>query len=163
MSVHRNRSIMLNTQTVLRTISVAGGYHNDVKSASVTLDPVALDTVPDTEVPYMVLPELSGGPAWDYSGSKPTSIREAFQMTIYARVDAPGTDMDRKNKAAWDFLADVEKALKTDLQQSGFALYTYMGRPTRPTIYYGLGEQNMVILEIPIEVLIQRTYGLPEA
>jgi hypothetical protein len=149
-------AVLLTMQTALQGITRAAGYFNDVKRTSVVLDPVELATIPETEVPFIVLDaEING--TNDFTTSRPTAIKNDFIVPLQAVLDVPARGTSVKRVAAWQFYADVEKALSADPQRGGVASFTYVHWPT---FYYGLPSQTKVGVEIPIRVLLQRTYGI---
>lgn len=147
---------LLNLQTALQGIATSAGCFYDVKASSVVLDPVALDSVPTTETPFLVLDGETGQN--DYTTSRPVAIKNDFTVTLYVRIDAAGDDSSRLRTAAWKFYADVERRVALDPQRGGVAMFTYV---QWPTFHLGLASQGQVILEIPIRILLQRTYGQP--
>lgn len=148
---------LLALQSALQGISVAGGYNYTVKAASVVLDPVSLETVNSTELPFFCF----GGPepldrAWEAA----RRVKDKIKITLFARVDAPGTDLSRKTTAFENLVADIEKAIGANIHLGGVALDTRMGQPDAPAM--GLGQTNIVILQAPIDIwLQQRVYGAP--
>jgi hypothetical protein len=157
--------IVLNMQLALQAISTANGYFNDIKPTSVAIDPVALMTVPVTEVPYLVVGHLVEPIARSFQTSRPVAIRDTYRITIEARVDAPGFDTARKLTAIYQFAADVEKALLADLNGPGSGLTrNFLAMDTRvqiPVPHVGLANENVCYVEIPVEILMQRQYGQP--
>lgn len=158
MSVPIILSVLLNLQATLQGISAASGYFNTIKASSVVLDPVELQTVPSSEVPYIVLASEVAGQN-QYTTSKPTAIRNEFTVPLHARIDVPGSpDGLKLRTAAWQFYADVETALAKDPFRSATVMFTYV---EWPTFHFGLANQNQVYIEIPVRFLLQRTYGKP--
>lgn len=158
MTVPIGLAVVLNLQAALQGIARSAGYFNDVKATSVVLDPQALDAMPTTEMPFIVLDVEENGTTV-YSGiSKPNAIQNHWTIPLLARVDAEGGDTSQKRRAAWQFHADVEKALTVDLQRGGLAQYTYLNWPQ---FYFGLPSEIEVYVKIPIEIHLQRSYGNP--
>jgi len=115
-------------------------------------------SVPETEVPFIVLGAEENGTN-DYTTSRPVAIKNDFTIPLWARVDAPGTDPSRKRTAAWLLYADIEIAIVKNPQLVGAAgFYTYV---QWPTFYFGIGTQDICVVNVPIRILLQRTYGQP--
>lgn len=148
-------AVLLSLQTALRGIAIASGYFYDVKATSVVLDPQDLSAVPTSEVPFLMLDDETG--TIEYTTSRPVAVKNDFTVPLLARVDAPGADPDRKRIAAWRLYADVERALAADPQRGGVAQFTYV---QWPKFYFGLLDETEIYLEIPVRVLLQRTFGV---
>lgn len=146
---------LLSLQTALRGIAVASGYFYTVLSASVVLDPQDLSAVPSDQTPFVMLDIETG--TIDYGTSRPVAVKNDFTVPLLVRVDAPGTDPDRKRTAAWQFYADVERAVAADPQRGGAAMFTYV---QWPTFHFGLLDEPAIYLEIPIRIVLQRSYGV---
>jgi hypothetical protein len=114
--------------------------------------------VPATETPFLVIGHRVEPVSRDFKGSRPTAIQERWRFVLEAALDAPGSDTARKLTASAQFAADVEVACVQDPQRGALALYTYV---MQPTTYTGLANQNRLYVEVPIEVLVQRQYGVP--
>jgi hypothetical protein len=152
--------VILNIQAALQSLSRTGGYFNDVKSTSVVLDPISLETINPTDTPFTVVDEEPGEGKNDFgpSTSRPVQLKNRFTIRLRTRLDVPGDDPGRLRTAGWQWYADVEKVLLVDPQRGARALYTYV---QWPSIYLGLASQSQVYVEIPIEILLNRVYGVP--
>lgn len=150
-------AIVLNLQTALQGIAQAAGYFNTVKATSVVLDPVALLTVPATEVPFIVVGhhQVAVSRTWT---SRPNAFQDVTRFTLQTRFDAPGTDVARKVTAYTQWIADIEVAVAADITRGGVALDTKVEQ-AQP--YFGLPNENICYAEIPIEIRWQRLYGKP--
>lgn len=157
-------------QAALQQITLAGGYFNDVKTTSVTLDPVALELVPSTEVPRLIVAGRIEPVNRDFAGSRPVQVKDRWRYVIAGRIDAPGgADTSARNTVCAQLEADIEKALAVDPQRTDLAtltggtvlqaLYTYVGQATR--FVFVSGDQTMCFIELPVELVIQRVYGKP--
>lgn len=134
------------------------GYHYDVQDGSVSLDPIDLNTLPDTTV----LPFFS------FLGPMPVErkkmganiVKETIRVSVYGRVDADGTDEGRKLKAFEDVVADIELALSRNLQLGGAANDTWIEQIEQPAL--GPGNDNIigVVADVVIS-LMPRTVGTP--
>ena len=152
-------AVLLDLQAALQSITRANGCFYDVKPTSVSLDPIALQSVPVPDVPAFVI-ELPPSGEITYQTSRPTAVKNDFTIQVHARVDAPGqaTDRTRKTIAALRLVADIERRLAVDPQRSNVALYTYVAWPE---IFFGEPSQSEIYLTVPVRVLLQRTYGEP--
>jgi hypothetical protein len=146
---------LLSLQTALRGITIASGYFNDVASTSVVLDPQDLSAVPASACPFLMLDTEKG--TIEYGTSRPVAVKNDFLVPLLARLESPGANPDRKRIAAWQFYADVERAVAADPQRGGVAMFTYV---QWPTFYFGLLDETDIYLEIPVRVLLQRTFGV---
>lgn len=163
MSVPVILAIVTSLQTALQGIATGAGYFYDVQASSVVLDAVPLNTVPATQVPFLVVGHKVDPMQREYGrssrgGSRFGAIEDRWRITIEARVDAPGIDTARKMTALRELEADIEKAVLVDARRGGLALFTY---PMQGTVYTGLANQNMCFLEVPLEVLLARNLGEP--
>ncbi len=150
-------AIVVNLQAALQAIT-APTYFNTVKPTSVVLDPVALDVVSTTELPFLVVGhriEVIGPRLYT---SRPVSIKIRRRIVIEAVLDAPGTDFAHKLTAIQQLVADVETALTVDVTRGGLALDT---RVEDETLYVGLATQSRCYVEIPVEVTFGRKHGQP--
>lgn len=158
MSVPIVFAIVLDVQAAIQAIATGAGYNYDVKATSVVIDPKDLTAVPSTETPFTVVGDPEVG-SRDFAGSRPNAIKDRFTIRLMTRVEAPGTDRARKTLAAWLWAADVETKLSRDPQRGGRALYTYV---QQPIVYYSLmPSATAIVIEIPVEILMQRAYGSP--
>ena len=159
-------ALCFSLQAALQRISTAGGYFYDVKPSSVVLDAQNLTGVNLTDVPFLVVGHQVEPVTRDFNSSRPVAVKDRWRFMLAGRVDAPGFDTSVKQTALSQFEADIEKALTVDPQRLDLntltggvcqqALYTYVGQGTR---YMGEPDQAMCFLEMPVEVLLQRTYG----
>lgn len=159
MSTPAIHQIVLSMQTALRAIQQSSGYNYSILSTSVLVDPSNIVTAPLTETPVMVLGHRIEPVDRDFKGTKPTSVQDRWRITIEAIVDVENDldDNSKKMAARFRLAQDVEKALTQDLQRGGLALYTYV---MQDSAYPDVDSQNRFYMEIPVEVLMQRTYGI---
>lgn len=164
MSVPTILAIVLNLQSTLQGINGAsGGYHYTVRASSVTLDPVALATKSSTETPFFVAGHRIEPVERTYHGiSRVPVVVETWNIVVEARVDAPGTDMARKVTAVQNLCADVEKAIASaPWSHAAGAGGSQRTLVQQHTAYYGLADQSMCYVEIPVHVQFQRSFGAP--
>lgn len=163
MSVPVILAIVTSIQTALQGITTAGGYFYDIQPSSVVLDARALNTIPATEIPFLVVGHRVEPMHREYGrsgrgGGRFGAIEDRWRITIEARVDANGLDTFKKMTALAELEADIEKALVVDPRRGGLALFTY---PMPANRFTGLANQNMCFLEFPAEVLLARNLGEP--
>jgi hypothetical protein len=147
--------IVQNLQAALQGISVAAGYHYDVASLAVKLDPNQRveDLLGETAArPFYVL-ELTPD-EWEYSPSKMVLVR--MPATIHAVHVADTTD-----DAAWlqtylRLCADVEQAIAVDISRGGRAIDTRI--TSRDFHSFGGGE---VWARVQTTTSVRRNYGVP--
>jgi len=149
-------AIRKSVQAALQAMSVAGGYHWDVKPSSVVRDPVSLLTVAATETPFFVLGETE---PMNRTFFPAMEMEDAILLRLYARVDAPGLEANRKDDAFENLIADIEKALTVDITRGQNAIDTRLHQPEASAT--GLPNQNMVLVMQPIEIRTHRQYGQP--
>jgi len=139
----------------LRTMTVAGGYHYDVKATSVVTELVNILTIPETELPFfMVEPTPGGIRDWQPANQ----IEVILPVLITGRVMANGTASDRKFQAGLNLLGDVERALTQDITLGGL-LFDLRVQPAEPLV--GLGNDNQVVVMPEVLCHCHRTYGVP--
>jgi hypothetical protein len=160
---------ILDVQTSLQAIRIADGFNFDVKAASVVTDPVAIDTVPLTELPYFVIG--GGDEAFsldrDYTPSRYS--KDIVRLPVWARGDAAGTSFVRKMTIWTQLLADIERALTgargsvskdTNITRGGVAIDTRLLTSEAPFI--GLGTQSIVLVKQLVEIRLNpRPFGEP--
>lgn len=153
-------SVRKNIQAALQAMTINGGYHWDVRADSVVRDPVALDFVSTTETPFFVLGQLEPMKNTGARAFLPAlQLEDELLMNIFVRVDAPGSNPNRKDDAAEHMLADIEKALTVDITRGGYAIDTRLHQP--PAAVIGLPTEDRMILTQPVEIRVQRSYGQP--
>lgn len=159
MSIPLIYDIVADMQAALQGISTASGYNFDVLSTSVMIDPKNINTMPVSETPLLVLGHRVEPVSRDFTGSRPVSVKERWRITIEAIVDVENDldDTSKKLMARAQFAQDVERALTADPQRGLKALYTYVGQDSA---YPDVDNQNRFYMEIPVEVLVQRVYGV---
>jgi hypothetical protein len=147
------QSIWDSLATALRAINTTAGYHYTVPSGAVYQDMVNVQLAP--LAPCIVIGPSEGG-SREFKPSM--RVRERIVFALEARVDADGTDVDRKAEAYAKFLADIEKALTVDITRGGLAARTLLRRPVGP--FMGFGQQAQVLFSQEVEVDLVRTYGV---
>lgn len=152
------KAILANLTTTLRGMTIAGGYHWDVKASSVVNDPVVLETVSPTELPFFYVSFAGGDGRRDYQMNR--ILKERIAFIIVGRMpNANGLADDRKLETYANGVADLEKAIAVDISRGGHAIDTQLAQPDEPLV--GIGQQNMVIVVQRLTVLTRRTYGKP--
>ncbi len=148
-------AIRKDLQASLQAMTLAGGYHWDVKPTSVVRDPVNLELVSPTETPFFVLGETEPVKREFFPALQ---LEDQILVMLYGRVD--GFGQDAKDDAFENVIADIEKALNVDIKRGGHASDTRLRQPFASAT--GLQNQTMVIFAQPIEVRLEmRTYGQP--
>jgi hypothetical protein len=139
----------------LRGINGQGAYHYRIAPGSVVTEPINLLSVPETEVPALVVAEDTRG-VRDWLHAR--HVRETVALLITVRVDARDEDgPDRKVIAASRIEADIERAVMADLTRGGVAFLTLV-QPPEPMLT-GVGPMNVVLLNIPVDVQLLRRVG----
>lgn len=144
------RAIMA-VQLALQGIRAADGYHYDVKPSSVVLDPVALQTIPQSELPYFVVGLVEEGPritSRTYQGAK--YVKDVWTFPIVCRIDADGADSARKITAIANIISDIEQAVVQDLSLGNLIIDTRLEPSETPS--FAFGGQNMVFVKQPVSV-----------
>jgi len=143
---------ILALQSALQGISKAGGYHYDVKATSVALEPVALQTIPTSELPYFIVGLVEEGlslTARSYQGAR--YVKDVWSFPLVARVDADGADPLRKIRAGINLIADVEKAVHVDLSLGNLVIDTRL-EPLANETTVTFGNQNQVYVKQLVSV-----------
>lgn len=151
--------IVENMATALRAISTASGYNNTILASSVRVDPANITMFPATETPIVCLGHRIEPVSKDFTGSKPVSVKERWRITLEVVLDVENDveDNSKKMTARFLFAQDVERALVVDPQRGGLALYTYV---MQDSAYPDVDSNTRLYMEIPVEVLMQRVYGV---
>jgi hypothetical protein len=147
--------IVKNLQAALQAISIAGGYHYDLAALTVKLDPnqdVEALLTDETKRPFYVL-EL-GTIASEYRPSMRTRI--TLPVTVHAVQDSDPASDDSWLKTYLNLCADAEQAIAQDISRGGLAVDTRV--QAREFQAFG-GRQVWAMVKA--EILIERTYGLP--
>ena len=150
--------IVQDLQSALRQIATSRGYHYDVASMAVKLDPnhnVEQLIAPDGPRPYVIL-EV-GREAWQYHPAM--ELRLTLPMTVHWVSDSTPTDYDSRMQTFFRGCADVERAITQDLSRGGRATDTRIVGRTFDTAVEGAQVWAMVDLSISL----LRTYGQPDA
>ena len=148
-------------QTALKLPSVASGYHYDVAGTAVKLDPnhEAGDLIPGANPPSgpprpFILLDLSAPDIFEYGQSNEVIVLRPF--TVVWVHDSDPADDDSLLKTYFRGLADVEKALATDITRGALASDTrILNREMREP------EGREVWALVTGQVRSHRTYGAP--
>ncbi len=158
MSEPAEYEIVLNLQAALLAISVAGGFHYDVKASAVKLDPnnaVNALVAPDGPRPFVLI-EVKGD-SWTFSPASRMAL--VLPVTIHWVSDTiPGDDAD-KLRTYFRGCADVERAIASDKGRGGFAYETRITKRT-PEQFDG---RSQVWAAIDVDIKTHRVYGQPDA
>ncbi len=152
--------IIENMQTALKTISTQNGFHYDVQSVAVKLDPnhdvdalvgeASLASEPLR--PFIILvtpPDL-----FDYFPAKQIRLRMPF--VIHAVNDSDPKEDAELQKTYFKLCADVEKAISADITRGALATDT---RIFEREMHEPNGQ--LVWSMVKGEIRVQRTYGAP--
>src|SRR5260370_25843294 len=123
------RKILDNAVATRGAMPTAGGYHWDVKAASVQSDERNLLTgITDTDLPFFLVQPTDKG---EFKYSPANQVMERFVMAITVRADAPeSTVYNRKTVIGEWLIADVERALQADITRGGNCVDTkWFARP----------------------------------
>lgn len=148
--------IVQHLQTALRSISVAGGYHYDVASVAVKLDPnSANDEVqspggPRPLVLIQVAPERR-----DYEPAG--ELRMVLPVVINWVQESDATDDDSRMEVFFRGCADVEQAIAQDVSRGGLAIDTRIVQCINNDDLDG----SQVWAQIEVEIALFRQYGRP--
>lgn len=153
--------IITNMQTALQSIRRVDGYHHDLESVAVRLDPnydiealVGEATVEaDSPLrPFIVL--VTSPDLFDYYPSK--QLRLLMPFIIHAVNDSDPTDDQELQKTYFKLCADVETAIAIDVTRGALATDT---RILEREMHEPIGQ--LVWSMIKGEIRLQRTYGAP--
>ncbi len=150
--------VVTNLQTALRAIAVASGYHYDVTSAAVKLDPnqAVEDLVrPDGLRPFVLLEPKPA--TWDYGFDR--QVTRWVPLTIHWVHDADPTDDTSRLKTFYRGCADVEKAVAADLTRGGYGKDTQIVEQ----VYDEGRDGSQVWARTEVRVLLERQFGSPNA
>jgi hypothetical protein len=149
--------IVQNLQQALQGIAIAGGYHFDVLSTAVKLDPncnVESLIAPGGPRPFIVIEVKPDG--FTYSPAKRTTV--ALPLTIHWVSDSTPTDDTSRLQTFYRGLADVERAIVADVSRGGFAIDTEITKRTYSTAV----DRSQVWSMTDVEVKTRRVYGQPD-
>lgn len=148
--------VVQNLQTALRAISVASGYHYNVASVAVKLDPnQANDAVhaPGGDRPLLLIqvnPERR-----DYQPAG--ELREVLPIVVHWVNESDAANDDSRMQTFFRGCADVEQAIAQDLGRGGLAIDTRIVKCINNDDLDG----SQVWAQIEIEIPLFRQYGLP--
>lgn len=144
-------------QTRLRGIDGQGNYYFAFKSGSVVLEPTAnILTLPPTECPGAVIEPTPEGSRFFMPAFR---MRNQFQVSITAFADAPGGTSTSRRAETWEkLIADLERAITTDITLGGLVIDM---RLQEPTPGFDLGASPRVVVVQPLVCNVIRAYGEP--
>lgn len=148
--------VLRDLQSALKLISLAGGYHYDVRSVAVKLDPnhnVESLIAPDGPRPFVILevtPER-----WQYFPA--SQVRMVVPVTIHWVSEGVPTEDESRMRTYFKGCADVEKAIAVDITRGGLVVDTRISKRTFDTAVDGAQVWAM----IQTEMIVHRTFGSP--
>lgn len=148
--------VLLNLQTALQAITVAGGYHYTVAATAVKLDPnhnVEALIAPDGPRPFIVL-ELREE-RWEYSPA--SQVRIVVPVTIHWVSDSTPTVDESRLQTFLRGCADVEQAMAVETIMGSLAQIPRIGKRTLDFMVDGA----QVWAQIEADIVVNRTYGVP--
>lgn len=149
--------IILDMQTALRAISIAGGYFHDVDSQAVSIDPADhLEILTGTlaRTPFFII-EVSPARRMQYFPAK--QLLEVIPIDITAASDAQQLDPSSRVNTFERLAADVEQALVVDITRGNRVSDT---RIVDKQMGMMVGAQR-VIAVVQTEVRLHREFGKP--
>lgn len=147
--------IVQNLQAALRNISIANGYHHDVASVAIKLDPDqdAQDLVGAAAVrPFILLEPLVD----EFSYQPAMRTRVEMPVTIHAVHDSDVAVDDSWMQTYFRLAADVEQAIAGDITRGGLAVDTRILECDRSDLGGGL-----VWVMVRTRIVVIRGYGAP--
>lgn len=156
-------SILQDVQMHLRRISVQAGFFHTVQSSAVRLEREDLITWPGPVPVVLVFRTPDGSRSYQPANR----LKQILQLSVLARMDADGTDPNRKAVVVERLLADIEKSLTSDapgappssgITRGGLAIDT---RLLESSDWFGFGSNNAVLIEQPVNIHLVRVYGQP--
>ena len=148
--------IVRNLQTALRAITVAGGYHYDVASLAVKLDPNQdiEQLIGDQALrPFVILEPTPG--TWEYQPSK--RVKLTIPVTIHWVQESDPTVDESRLLTCCRGVADVEQAIAVDIFRGALAIDTRITRVRFETV----PDSAQVWVMVEIEISLIRIYGQP--
>ncbi|HVL65724.1 MAG TPA: hypothetical protein VM364_00550 [Vicinamibacterales bacterium] len=139
----------------LRAMTVATGYHWDVRPGSVYTDPVNLLAISGTEAPLFLV-ELSENSREFLPANE---LEDEFDVLITGLVEAPGTAPDRKVIAGENLIGDVERTLCVDVTLGGQLFDLRVVHADPPLA--GMGTQSKVVVLVTVRCSQHRQHGAP--
>lgn len=148
--------IVQNLQTALRAIATAAGFHYDVQTIAVKLDPnSAIEAVKSPGGPRpLVLLQVNPERRQYEPGNQLKVIRP---ITIHWVNESTATDDDSRMQTFFRGCADVEQAIAADVSRGGLAVDTRIVRQ----VFEDSVDGSQVWAQIEVDVQLHRTYGLP--
>lgn len=151
-------AILAAYQTALRAIATGSGYHYDVASASVSIDPHDhVEVLTGTKLlrPFFVC---------DFAPGRQIDYFPAAQMTDVVPIDVTAADdatpLDPADRALryTNLVADIERALTQDVTLGGL-VYDVRIRDSVQAITVGA---QRVVAVVHTDARVYRTYGSPD-
>ena len=149
--------IVLNVQTALRAISVAGGYFHDVATEAVSIDPadhIEVLTGALLHSPFLIV-EIPPARRMRYMPA--SQLLEIVSIDITAAADAAQIDGTSRVLTFQKLAADVEKALTVDITRGQRVSDT---RIVDKQMGMMVGAQRVIAI-VQTEVRLHRQYGKP--
>jgi hypothetical protein len=148
--------IVQSLQTALRAISIAGGYHYDVASLAVKLDPdSAIEAVRASGgLRPMVLLQVDAERR-EYQPAN--ELREILPVVVHWVLVSAAADDDSRMRTFFRGCADVEQAISVDIGRGGLAIDTRIVKCINNDDIEG----SQVWAQIEVEIQLYRQYGRP--
>ena len=149
--------IILDYQSTLQTISVAGGYFHDVEAEAVSIDPadhVEVLTGALVHAPFFII-EISPARRLRYLPSM--QLLETIPIDITAAMDAVQLVPTSRVQTFERLVADIEKALVVDINRGNRVADT---RIVDKQMGMMVGAQRVIAI-VQTEVRLHREYGKP--
>jgi hypothetical protein len=156
----RSFLIVQNLQAALRAIAVSGGFHYDVASVAVKLDPnQANDAIKADGAPRPLILIQVGPERRDYQPAN--DMRMVLPLTIHWVHESDGTDDSSRMQTFLRGCADVEQAIVgvngEGLSRGGLAIDTRIVQCINNDDIDG----SEVWAQIEVEIPLFRQYGQP--
>lgn len=149
--------VLTQIQDTIRGMRRADGYWFEPKPTSVVVDLVDWSLMPDAALPLFIVVLETRFAEREFLPAR--VLRERVALQVVGIVLADGPRVDERMRAAVRASADIERALAVDLTRGGLAVWTKVLAPEVPA--FAVGSDRRVVIEQPIEVLIERRHGQP--
>lgn len=155
MSDSRDYLAVKNLQAALLLIAVDAGYHFDVASTAVKLDPDhAMSAIAAADGPRpLLMITLADVDKFEYQPSKRVKI--TLPLRIHWIADSTPTDDNDRIATFFAAADDIERAVSVDLGRGGYATDTRIVGRTLDTQIDGVP----IWATVDVELIINRTYG----
>lgn len=143
--------------TAIQSIGTEDDDAYTFRASSVYLDPQAELMIPDSELPAALIHPVPEG-EWSYEPALQLAYTFRVEITVL-HYAAGGASTDAKTVVAETLLADLERAIvRTLVNAGGEFVDCTLGDPE---IAATAGPDPYVALQLPVSIVIHRTYGQP--